>query len=119
MFPTENGDYQVMVIDSFGCYSLSTPYNVLDVGIKNLNTNFSLEVFPNPFYDECVVKWNSSIGDVELTIVNSQGQKVIQRNMHNVSETTINRDDLSRGIYLLFFGDANHSFLITRKLILE
>ncbi|MFI5135234.1 MAG: hypothetical protein ACHQD9_05240, partial [Chitinophagales bacterium] len=74
--PTENGTYQVMVIDSFGCYSLSDPYAVTTVGIEEEASDRALEIFPNPFHEFCTLKINSATSSVplEIIIINSQGQ---------------------------------------------
>jgi hypothetical protein len=113
--------YQVMAIDSFGCYSLSDPFDVITLGINESPDQLSAEVFPNPFHDFTTLKINSpkTSGTIQITIINAQGQVVRKETLSNQNEIRIERGSLASGVYLILFTVNDDYNVTTKKLVVD
>jgi len=116
-FPTETGFYKVQT-DSSGCSAFSQPFNFIYVGInKNRSSNFSYDVYPNPFNNTLTIKSNNKLDKATLRIVNVAGKMVYQSNILKGNETNIDVSELSKGIYIIEL--INNGAVERRKLIKE
>jgi hypothetical protein len=100
--PFSQSDWWTIFIDPAGT-----------VGIKNLNTQPGFFLSPNPASSELVVSSGSHIGNV--TIVDALGRTVLTHDANYSSQTTININSLSKGVYFLQMNDA--SKISTQKFI--
>lgn len=108
-------DGRVYVVDfNNNCIRLISPFSS---GINDLNPDNSISIFPNPFSFETTIQTTKSFKNASIAIYNSNGHIVMV--VENVSGSTIslNRDNLSSGIYYILFQQGNHS-LETEKLII-
>jgi uncharacterized delta-60 repeat protein len=100
-----NGNYYVEVMNAQGCSTVSTLYNINDVGISEEANNGGIITYPNPFNDDLtLVLENIKTGNIKISIVNVAGQLVFSEefNTHNTSYIKqINMKEQSKGIYYL------------------
>lgn len=102
-----DGSYQVMTINTDGCYALSDPYEVTAalqaIGIKRFN------VYPNPSSDLIEVVTSEDILSVQCFDLNG---KTIDVQLEN---NTINVSNMTSGTYVLHFttvsGQASARFV--------
>jgi N-acetylneuraminic acid mutarotase len=81
------------------------------------NSNFSADIFPNPFSSVTTFKTNDNLTNATLTIYNPLGQEI--RNIKNISSQTIilQRDNLQSGIYFIRLTQDS-KLISTDKLII-
>ena len=79
-----------------------------------------LKVFPNPAYNQFSVKLDAStqIRGV-LRVLNSEGQKIMERNISSDKAIQFNTDHLAPGIYWCQFYPENGSGHISERLIIQ
>ena len=98
---TQNGDYNILCIDSNGCEVESVIFNVITV-ISNLSSGENrLEIYPDPVVDMIYIKFTTSIdyNNHSVLIYNMFGQKIME--LSQPLFTPLNVDFLDKGIYLL------------------
>ena len=68
---------------------------------ENIYRNKNINVYPNPFSSQTIIKTDKILEDATLTVYNSFGQQVKQ--MKNISglEIKLNRENLPSGIYFI------------------
>ncbi|MES2760924.1 MAG: PKD domain-containing protein [Bacteroidota bacterium] len=86
-------------------------------GIKNLNANVSLNVYPNPMSDLL----NIEIGDAtenrySITLVDAIGREVIRKDVQ-MNNALLNVSGLQKGYYCLMLLNANGVVIKTTKLV--
>ena len=97
----------------FSAYETTTGYELykLDLpttGINELSEN-NLKVYPNPFSSQLQVKGTGANG--ELVLFDILGKDILRQKTYS-SETTINTENLSPGIYLLSYLNGNKTINI-------
>lgn len=99
--------------DSSGCDAADTISIVVSpcVGIADNNANDGIDVFPNPFESELIVKLDVAS---RVRMFNELGQVVIDQQM-NAGRNTINTGALSSGVYFLEVVSATNS--VTLKIV--
>ncbi len=101
--PSVSGDYSVMVINEFGCGSVSQPYTVILQNIPQ-TAGLHLSAYPNPVGDYLYITGLfPSDGPVYIEILDVTGKLLHQQNLPSSGESAclsvpVNR--LSRGSYL-------------------
>lgn len=107
--------YRLLQVDFDGVSEYS---NIISIG--DLNNQFELNIFPNPFNDIITINTeeNQQILNAELLIFNSVGQIVFQKAYENLGDTSININtgDWSRGVYYVTVTN-NNDYKVTKKLI--
>jgi len=94
-----------------------TEYNPT-VGINEIsNSTIDLNVFPNPFSSETILKVNKNLKDATLIIYNLFGQETKRLTAISGSELKIKRENLSIGIYFIRLSDES-KVIATSKLII-
>ncbi|MBI3233980.1 MAG: T9SS type A sorting domain-containing protein, partial [Bacteroidetes bacterium] len=104
-----NGDYTVEVTDANGCKGKSAVNNVTwYVGIKNITTNASLNVYPNPSHDLFNIELPEGFDAKYITILDVTG-KQISMNLIQVKNNiyTLDLSNQAAGVYLLQFNNNN------------
>ncbi len=100
--PTESGIYTVSAIDQNGCTVISAGYNYNVVSSNDTIQKVKFEVFPNPFQAEINIVSDINHTNGFIRIFDLTGKQVgSQRIMNNATQTTMNLNDLNKGIYLL------------------
>ena len=78
------------------------------------NTNEGISIYPNPTEESFIISIKSSLGqNVNISLVNSLGQVVIQRQRFSNSEIMqedVNISNLSNGTYFLLVQTASGSW---------
>lgn len=99
IMPTLNGNYSVFIYDSNGCYSRSSVYVYMNIGVDEVIS--SKNFYPNPANDHIVFKGlkNNSV----LSITDISGKMIRSVEIHNDSYETTRVDikDFLPGIYFV------------------
>lgn len=78
----------------------------------------SYSIYPNPFSQSTTIETEKTLSNAKIILYNSLGQKVKELGNLFGSSFTINRENLSRGLYFLkLFQDQ--TILITDKLLIK
>ncbi len=119
--PTTNGNYTVTTSFS-GCTSqASAIFNVKDLGLDNLKTDFNLSVYPNPSQGVFNLSFNTIPGEsYTLKLIDETGRIVMSESVSAQQITYTKEFNLSKeasGVYNLFLSDGMND--INRKIILK
>lgn len=76
-----------------------------------------INFYPNPFSSYLTIKSTRSLENATLKILNSLGQEIKQINNIFGEIITINRENISNGVYLITISE-NNKLLITDKIII-
>lgn len=119
--PTQSGTYQVMVIDSFGCYSVSDPFEVILTGTETLTDEEDVVISPNPFHDWFEIKLPASLSsrNVMYEFRNMQGQLLLSGKTSGQSSVMVAPKQTARGIYFLQLFEETSSYYHVMKLVAE
>jgi hypothetical protein len=93
----QNGYYQVEVIDSNGCESISDSVHVTSAGINEI-TN-SIKIYPNPSQGEFIITGNKIAGSTYL-IRDISGKLLLSQKI-NSNQQKVNLRAFKRGIYFI------------------
>lgn len=108
---TQNGDYQVIVTDTFGCADTSDIYEVTNyTGIEEWSLAYKIKVYPNPSSDLIFV--NAPVV-VNLVLTSIDGRVIKQ--VENSARISI--ADLAEGVYFLKIEDRKGRLLKVEKCI--
>lgn len=89
------------------------------IGISELfETKKSIEIYPNPFYNEVTIQSGDKLNFSEVHIYNMFGQEVKNIKIVESKIIKIQRDDLPSGIYVLKLTSKNITFA-TEKIIIK
>lgn len=95
---TENGEYQVIVSDEWGCTDTSGIYEVLNVSIKSLGESAGVYIYPNPTSETVTIHAKEAI---QYSLYQLDGRVLIQNKQSN----RVHLSGFSDGIYLLKVSD--------------
>lgn len=89
------------------------------VGITKRRSNVSWKIYPNPFHESTLLTFdNKNIHDAKLTIFDSKGRLVRTiENIHN-NEVLIERQEMSKGLYLFKLQSKNQVLVSGKMTIL-
>ena len=94
------------------------------VGSKILPNDFDINIFPNPFNDQCIIKINTSKSVDEINIYSLDGnlvKKISTKNLGDSKNQFIwsgkdnTNQSISSGVYLVSFNIDNNNH--TRKIL--
>ncbi|MCJ8292100.1 MAG: T9SS type A sorting domain-containing protein [Crocinitomicaceae bacterium] len=94
--------------------------NTSTVSISDLTSNTSIpeiQLFPNPAKERAYLKFNNSLSNIDLSIINIRGQVEFQHSYTNVQDIELNTSQLTKGIY--FIQIKTPEFLRVLKMIKE
>ncbi|MCC7028856.1 MAG: T9SS type A sorting domain-containing protein, partial [Chitinophagaceae bacterium] len=104
---TQNGNYQVLVVDSNGCVGADT-ISILNLGNLNLDRFSQINVYPNPAHDELTIVFEMHTdGDVEFMISDLTGKnlyftkKTISISGKQKQKIDLRKLNINSGIYFL------------------
>jgi hypothetical protein len=90
--------------------------NLVAVDFKAIN-NFTFKVYPNPFSAETTFRTTKNLKNAILTVYNSYGHIVKQRQNISGQTITLYRDNLPNGVYFSSLAQDN-IVIATRKLVI-
>lgn len=108
--PTQAGNYTVEITDSFGCSSVSNPFNWITVGVAQIA--HELRIAPNPFSNQLLVSSSTDINSVRLLDVS--GRVVFESNIA-ARTLALQTSAWANGIYILKATTAHGRF--TQKVV--
>ncbi len=118
--PTQNGEYNVEVINDLGCSQISDTYYLGVAGVKETLKKGEITVYPNPgdgiFTISCL---GLDLFNPTIEVTDLQGNKYFSsRNIipDDANSIRIDLSQLNSGIYLLKLKDREHIYF--RKLII-
>ena len=106
----DNGSYQVYVTDTFGCERLSGAYNLVAVGIKEVNANGEISIAPNPTTG--LINVVAPV-PVTATVTNTMGKTVLTRK----DAHALDLSELPNGMYLVTLTDENGRKLAVTRVV--
>ncbi len=98
---------QCSVIDSVYVHNVSA--------IEEINNNFS--IFPNPNNGKFIIRFEREVFNAALSIVNVQGQLLLEKEVNHEMKLEFNLNDFARGIYFIKCTTAEGT--IVKKMIIE
>ncbi len=112
---TIDGNYQVVVKDTFGCASaLSNTITIGTPSSSEVLTSNPIKIYPNPSTGWVEIKTVDGYNRLEVEIVNPLGKTVFSA----VNQTLINLSSLDNGIYFIRVK-LNDSYGLNEKLVLQ
>ena len=84
----------------------------------NLNLNYSLAIFPNPFSTETTLSSDKIFNDATLTVYNSYGQQIKQIKNISGHTFTLHRDNLPSGLYFISITQ-DHKIIAANKFVID
>lgn len=109
-FPSQTGNYSVMVYDSLGCYSNSAPYTVTVVGLNHSSMeNSAYFLQPNPVIDAAVLSTETEKNNVLIRLTDVSGRRVAEQWINlkkGNNDLPFEFSKLRAGLYYLEIRDA-------------
>jgi hypothetical protein len=84
----------------------------------NESYDFHLKIYPNPFTNETTFQTTKPLEDASLIVSNSYGQIVKQEKNISGQRFTMNRENLSLGIYFIKLVKEDGNVIATSKLVI-
>jgi len=95
------GGYFVRVSDSRGCFGYQNLVVNLPSGLDNNNSVDNLfNIAPNPANNWVEIQ-NIALGESQIFVYNPVGQLVLQQNVYNQTQISLNSESWAAGIYLI------------------
>lgn len=100
LFPTQNGYYQIAVIDANGCFAISDSLYVQVVGLEDQNLS-EIQVYPNPSNGQFVLRSSVTLNDLHITVRDILGQTLFGVDLAQLNQYALELSHLPSGHYLL------------------
>ncbi|MGZ3902597.1 MAG: T9SS type A sorting domain-containing protein [Bacteroidia bacterium] len=117
---TQNGTYSVQVTDTSGCgfSKTSSTFSVTNIGIKTVNNESDIEIFPNPAQSIVNLKFGANL-NYNVKIYSALGELVYSQSISATVKTVYPlRHNLAPGIYLITLNESGKKSIYTRRLII-
>jgi len=88
-------------------------------GIEDQSTEKMVSINPNPFSLQTTLKANFFLNNTVITIYDSFGHQVIQKDKISGQEVIISRNDLPSGLYFLLITEKNNLISSKKLLIVD
>ena len=85
--------------------------------IDNSNSNWNIEIYPNPTSDIFFVRFLKTFSSINATLTNVQGQTLISLEVINTDNLSVNTKTLEQGCYILRIEADGEQ--ITKKILKE
>jgi hypothetical protein len=102
---TANGSYAV-VISKNGCSDTSTCYIVSGLGLEDVSSFNSIQVYPNPVTGTVTISTPALTQNGTVRLINVLGQTVTQKTNVNGRKILLNMQHLTSGTYIVEFADG-------------
>ena len=110
-----NGDYYVIVSDSFGCAAISDTVTITTIGIEEEESG-AFTVYPNPTKGDLIVQINKKNFE-SLRIINLLGEVLIDETIDfQENKIVLNLSSFADGVYYIQLSSSEEKYL--KKLIL-
>lgn len=91
----------------------------LITGVNNIASDkFLINIYPNPFHTTALLQLHPDFSKGDLKVYNSLGSLITTQTISNQNSLTLNRDNLSNGLYLLHLTNSRGQMTV-EKLIIE
>ena len=107
--PTENGSYAVQ-INKNNCTKKSDCYNINEIGINENRAKSQLEISPNPNSGEFIIKLDSTVSFVNISVTSLFGQKVFSKSFKNIEIIPISIDCPNGSYIISIYSSLGKSF---------
>ena len=115
---TADGKRDLFLGNYAGGLAFFNSTNVYGVGIKELNEELELNVYPNPCSDVLhITNENHTINKHEIKLVNVMGKTVYQTETYN-QHLEIDTTPFAKGIYFLMYRENNLKNVSVKKVLL-
>lgn len=81
--------------------------------------SFTVEVSPNPFYDQTLIRFSRILKNASLKLCDLTGRKIMLIDGFNDSQIKLNRQHLNQGVYLLEIVENSTPISLTRLLVIN
>jgi len=98
--PPYNSFYSVIVTEGT-CSVESSCFSYNLSGTKDLALPENIKVYPNPFLDYLSIEFENQLDEVEITLFDVQGKRLIQQTYINRENVLFRTEDLISGFYML------------------
>ncbi len=114
--PVESGEYAVIVTQGT-CSDTSECYSVNILGVYRNSMNEDLQIYPNPVQDILTIDMVIENTNVTIIVFNTDGQKVLIKEIESTDKTELDVRDLKNGIYLIHIDSdqLNRNLRIIKK----
>jgi hypothetical protein len=115
---TTNGNYAVIVSNGI-CSDTSACTAITGIGIHENNWNNTITIAPNPFTSQTLITFGEEQKNISYKIFDVLGKEVLGKEYEGrKKQITIERGDLSKGIYLIQINLENKN-VINKKIIIQ
>ena len=93
--------------------SIQLPNDIFLINSQSLSKE-KINIFPNPSRDEFYIEWPEDLEVSSISIINSMGKKIWERNINNVEldyKFSCKEVGMKRGLYYINLHSKNHSYL--------
>jgi 5-formaminoimidazole-4-carboxamide-1-beta-D-ribofuranosyl 5'-monophosphate synthetase len=115
-YPTQDGDYKVVVGNNGSCYAASALYNVSYTGVESVGVNTELVLSPNPntgaFTLSAHIDGNATIIITDISGRVLMMQDIVAKNGAIDQEVKLD-DDVAPGLYFLKLSSENYNKVIS------
>jgi len=111
--PKSSGNYYVIVTLNDSKSNPSNTIRFTPTGIRQLNFNNRIQLYPNPIFNELVIEIPDYNEEIDFEIINSVGQVVLKGSFKE--KTIIRTRDFLSGVYMIKF-EVGDSF-VQKKII--
>ncbi|MEO5673698.1 MAG: YCF48-related protein [Chitinophagales bacterium] len=116
--PTQNGNYYVVVTNSYGCTGSSNVINVLGVVIKQVEDNHLLHIEPLPAHDDILIQL-PQVQQALLSIYDDAGRKVFEQDNISGNELRLNVSSFGSGIYLVRLLSDQGKLIGSQRMVVQ
>ncbi|MBC7865137.1 MAG: T9SS type A sorting domain-containing protein, partial [Bacteroidia bacterium] len=114
--PLQNGNYTVLITDTFGCSALSNSLPVTDAGIKKQNSENLFTIYSES--DMLVLNFLQQPSEYLLSIYSVEGKRVHFEKLSGFNQQKIiDISKLASGIYQITVSASD--FVLTKKIIVR
>ena len=110
---TANGQYAV-VVTLGGCSDTSVCVNVINVGINDVQSG-SISVSPNPFSESLTISNISNFPELNISVFDALGKKVLSTVLKEKSNTISNLSDMRTGTYWVIVHETGQRLMVVKK----
>ena len=100
-YPTQNGNYTVIVVDINGCQANSDPFTLTGLGIEGSKIQNTVSVFPNPTKGQLQIEFSQPFNNKYFLAVYDVLGSCIKTEEIIYPKTFLNLTSISSGIYFM------------------
>ncbi len=89
------------------------------VGVENIDSETNINIYPNPFYSYTIIDLSENkTTNYKIQLTDLTGKILQEDKISSPTKYVLNKNDLTKGIYLLKFIDVNNHDVITKKIVI-